>query len=77
MEIKINITENNEQILRRQLRDYNLFNDANMSLDSFKELVFINGLIGMMNGVDFRTQRSLDFIESRSRIINGEIVEYR
>ena len=74
MNINVNITENNKRIMYRQLKEYNLFNDLNMDLESFKEMVFINGLLSMINKVDVRTN-----IESRgySTTVNGEIVEYR
>ena len=74
MNINVNITENNKRIMYRQLKEYNLFNDLNMDLESFKEMIFINGLLSMINKVDVRTN-----IESRgySTTVNGEIVEYR
>ncbi len=74
MEIKINITENNCNVLESQYRMFNLTNDTNLSLDSFKELVFINGLLSMANGVEVRSKRNAF---GGYDVRRGEIIEYR
>ena len=75
MILKVNITENNHEILKRQLEHYNIFNDTNMTLDQFTEMILIDGLLGKMNGIDVRSKRSGCPWTSVSP--NGEIIEYR
>lgn len=74
MEIKIHITDNNNNVLRRQYETYNLTNNTNISLDTFKELVFINGLLSLVNNINVRTKRNQGAF---SELRNGEIIEYR
>lgn len=74
MEIKIHITDNNNNVLRRQYESYNLINNTNISLDTFKELVFINGLLSLVNNINVRTKRNQGVF---SELRNGEIIEYR
>lgn len=74
MEIKIHITDNNNNVLRRQYETYNLTNNTNISLDAFKELVFINGLLSLANNINVRIKRDQGGL---SELRNGEIIEYR
>ena len=74
MKITVNITDNNKRVLERQLRNYNLMNGTDMTIDQFKEIVFINGLMTFANRIDVRVKRSG---EPYCSLMGGEIVEYR
>lgn len=73
MKISVNITDSNKRIMVRNLKEYNLIHRTNMDLNSFAELVFINGLLSVMNGIDVGSKRGTSFNNLR----NGEIIEYR
>ena len=57
MRISVNITENNRRLMKRKLNEYNAINRTNMDFDSFAELVFINGLLSVMTGIEGSSRR--------------------
>lgn len=73
--ITINITDNNYNFLKRQYEEYNVFNDTKLSMDQFKEIVFIDGLLSHRNCVDVRSKRSGYGFATTN--MSGDIIEYR
>lgn len=74
MQTTINLTDNNHSVMLREYRNYKLMEDPSITFDAFKELVFLNGLLSLKNGIDVRSMRTG---RAFSSIIDGEIIEYR
>ncbi len=49
MQINVNISKHNFEILEKEMRNYNIANRTDMDIETFKEMIFLWGLSKMQS----------------------------
>ena len=79
MNLSINIKDSNVEILKKQLIRYNKVSGKSLDLETYTEMVFLKGLIGMSEDISNRTviRKTLRTHRRSRKLEDGSVIEFR